>query len=55
VLPKMLDPRLGVDASKTLQWVFTRTRCGAASPAAATSLRVVLPTKERVCLTLSES
>lgn len=59
VLPKMLDPKLGVDASKTSQWVFTRISCGGGSPssvsAAASSLRVVLPTKEEICLTLSAS
>ncbi|MFI5349440.1 MAG: hypothetical protein ACHQ2Z_07845 [Elusimicrobiota bacterium] len=54
VLPKMLDPKLGVDASKTAQWVFTRVQCAGAPPAsAADALRVVLPTKEEVCLTLS--
>jgi hypothetical protein len=54
VLPKMLDPKLGVDASKTAQWVFTRVQCGSAAGAAAPdALRVVLPTKEEVCLTLS--
>ena len=54
VLPKMLDPKLGVDASKTAQWVFTRVKCAGAAPAdASDALRVVLPTKEEVCLTLS--
>jgi hypothetical protein len=55
VLPKMLDPKLGVDASKTAQWVFTRVRCAQAPAAADSGLRVVLPTKEEVCLTLSAS
>ena len=56
VLPKMLDPKLGMDESKTAQWVFTRVQCAGASPkSAADGLRVVLPTKEEVCLTLSAS
>jgi hypothetical protein len=55
VLPKMLDPKLGVDPSKTAQWVFTRVRCERASPEPADGLRVVLPTKEEICLTLSAS
>ena len=56
VLPKMLDPVLGVDDSKTAQWVFTRVQCAGAAPAsAAGGLRVILPTKEEVCLTLSAS
>ena len=56
VLPKMLDPKLGVDASKTAQWVFTRVACGGAAPSSASAsseMRVVLPTKEEVCLSLS--
>ena len=55
VLPKMLDPKLGVDASKTAQWVFTRVRC--ADAAASAAVRVVLPTKgkEEVCMSLSSS
>jgi hypothetical protein len=53
VLPKMLDPKLGVDAAKTQQWVFTKVSCGAA--ASADEMRVVLPTKEEVCLSLSAS
>lgn len=56
VLPKMLDPKLGIDPAKTAQWVFTRMSCTAAAPAAADSMgemRVVLPNKEEVCLSLS--
>ena len=55
VLPKMLDPKLGVDPSKTAQWVFTRVRCRDAAPERADGLRVVLPTKEEICLALSAS
>lgn len=59
LLPKMLDPKLGVDASKTAQWVFTRIQCAGGSPssasAGASGLRVVLPTSEEICLTLSAS
>lgn len=52
VLPKMLDPGLGVDAAKTAQWVFTRTSCSSH----AAGLRVFLPNKDkqRICLTLSD-
>jgi len=56
VLPKMLDPKLGIDPAKTAQWVFTRVNCSAAAPAAAGSMgemHVVLPNKEEVCLSLS--
>lgn len=58
VLPKMLDPKLGIDPAKTAQWVFTRVNCtAAAAPAASASsmgeMRVVLPNKEEVCLSLS--
>lgn len=54
VLPKMLDPKLGIDPAKTAQWVFTRVSC-ADVPASSSSggLRVVLPNKEEVCLSLS--
>ena len=55
VLPKMLDPKLGVDAAKTAQWVFTRVQCAGPAPAAAGGLRVVLPNKEEVCLALAAS
>lgn len=51
VLPKMLDPKLGIDPAKTEQWVFTKIQC---APAAG-GMRVVLPTKEEVCLSLSAS
>jgi hypothetical protein len=52
ILDKMLDPeRLPVDASRTRQVVFSRVACGAR----AAGLRILLPTKERVCLRLSES
>jgi hypothetical protein len=50
VLPKMLDPKLGIDAEKTEQHVFTRIPC---APSAA--MRVVLPTQEEVCLSLAAS
>lgn len=51
ILDKMLDPgRVAVDPAKTVQWVFTRVSC-AGAPASA--LRVTLPTREAVCLTLS--
>ena len=50
VLDKMIDPALlPVDASKTTQWVFSRVECGAAADE---PLRVVLPTREAVCLAL---
>jgi hypothetical protein len=53
VLPKMLDPKLGVDASKTAQWVFTRVSCAGSASASSNEMRVVLPNKEEVCLSLS--
>ena len=58
VLPKMLDPKLGIEPAKTEQWVFTRVRCenaptSASASAASGDLRVVLPNKEEVCLSLS--
>jgi hypothetical protein len=55
VLPKMLDPKLGVNAEKTRQWVFTKVSCAGAPASEAGGLRVVLPTKEEVCLSLSAS
>jgi hypothetical protein len=55
VLPKMLDPKLGIDPAKTAQWVFTRVSCSGAAPASGAlgEMRVVLPSKEEVCLSLS--
>lgn len=49
ILSKMLDSeRLGLDLTRAEQWVFTRSEsCGAQG------LSVVLPTGERVCLSLS--
>jgi hypothetical protein len=57
ILDKMLDPALlPVDAAKSLQLVFTRKDCEAAPPAAdSKELRILLPTKEAVCLSLSAS
>ena len=57
ILDKMLDPKLvPIDAAKTRQWVFTRVACGAALPAPESgALRIVLPTREKVCLALSAS
>ncbi|HEX4047846.1 MAG TPA: hypothetical protein VH309_08430 [Elusimicrobiota bacterium] len=55
ILDKMLDPALvGLDPSKTKQWVFTRIPCeaGTFSPDSA-DIRVVLPTKQPVCLALA--
>lgn len=57
VLPKMLDPKLGIDPAKTAQWVFTRVSCSASAPEASSSsmgeMKVVLPNREEVCLSLS--
>jgi hypothetical protein len=55
VVPKMLDAdRLGIDDSRSQQWVFTRQPCSAAPPADDDPTLVVrLPTSERVCLALS--
>jgi hypothetical protein len=55
ILDKMLDPELvPVDPSKTVQIVFTRMDCGrAALTPDSADLRVVLPTQEPVCLSLS--
>jgi hypothetical protein len=55
ILDKMLDPRLvSVDPAKTVQYVFTRIDCGRASLAPdSADMRVVLPTREAVCLSLS--
>jgi hypothetical protein len=57
ILDKMLDPALlDVDVAKTKQWVFTRVPCAGSSPSAdAKGLRILLPTKEAVCLALSAS
>jgi hypothetical protein len=57
ILDKMLDPALvAVDISKTKQWVFTRKTCGADPiPPDSPDIRVVLPTKEAVCLALEGS
>ena len=55
ILDKMLDPELlAIDPAKTVQYVFTRIDCGRASlePGSA-DMRVVLPTREAVCLSLS--
>ena len=57
ILDKMLDPALvALDVSKTKQWVFTRIPCGG-DPIAPDSrdIRVLLPTKESVCLSLAGS
>jgi hypothetical protein len=52
ILDKMLDPALvPLDVSRTKQWVFTRVSCGSAPD----DLRVLLPTREAVCLALSET
>jgi hypothetical protein len=54
ILDKMLDPdRVSIDPSKTVQYVFTRVACGRASPAPGSEMRVVLPTREAVCLSLA--
>ena len=57
ILDKMLDPALlSVDVAKTKQWVFTRVACAAAPQEAdSKGLRILLPTKEAVCLDLSAS
>ncbi len=52
ILYKMLDPKLlGFDDTRTEQWVFTRESCSSA----AGLLRVVLPTREPICLSLSKT
>jgi hypothetical protein len=57
ILDKMLDPALlHVDVAKTKQWVFTRVPCTAVPPSTdSKGLRILLPTKEAVCLALSVS
>src|SRR5262249_32181839 len=52
ILDKMLDPELlGSAVAESRQWAFTRPGCAARRPGSA--LRVTLPTREEVCLTLS--
>jgi hypothetical protein len=54
ILDKMLDPgRVSIDPAKTVQYVFTRVECGRASPAPDSEMRVLLPTREAVCLSLA--
>ena len=54
ILDKMLDPgRVAIDPAKTVQYVFTRVACGRASPAPDSEMRVLLPTREAVCLSLT--
>jgi len=57
ILDKMLDPTLvPIDPAKSRQWVFTRVACAAAPLAPDSSgLRILLPTRETVCLSLSAS
>jgi hypothetical protein len=57
ILDKMLDPALvAVDVAKTRQWVFTRVPCAGARPSPdSKDLRILLPSKEAVCLSLSAS
>lgn len=57
ILDKMLDPALvGLDPSKTKQWVFTRIPCRAGTFAPdSPDIRVLLPTKRPVCLELAGS
>jgi hypothetical protein len=54
ILDKMLDgSRLGLDVSRSEQWVFTRESCPADESAPA--LRVKLPKGDRICLSLSRT
>jgi len=54
ILDKMLDPgQVSIDPAKTVQYVFTRVGCGRPSPAPDTEMRVVLPSREPVCLSLA--
>lgn len=54
ILDKMLDPALlSVDPAKTVQYVFTRVDCGASSSPNGPPMRIVLPTREAVCLSLA--
>jgi hypothetical protein len=55
ILDKMLDPGLvTVDTAKTVQYVFTRVKCGRDSATLdSDEMRVVLPTQEAVCLSLA--
>ncbi len=57
ILDKMLDPALlPIDFAKTRQWVFTRVACGGTPPSPESqNLRILLPTQETVCLSLSAS
>lgn len=57
ILDKMLDPsRVAIDVARTRQWVFTRVPCADhAPPPRGADLRIVLPTRETVCLALSAS
>lgn len=56
ILDKMLDPALvSIDPEKTVQYVFTRIDCAGASLAPdSANMRVLLPTREAVCLSLSQ-
>lgn len=65
ILDKMLDgKRLGLDTSRSEQWVFTREPCARGAPRSDHSsgraspppmLRVTLPDRGRVCLALSRT
>lgn len=55
ILDKMIAPELlAVDVSKTRQWVFTKVPCPPASgPEDPRVLRIILPTREEICLASS--
>jgi len=59
IIDKMLDPALvGAETAYSVQWVFTRVDCAAKprpAPASGDPIDILLPTGERICLTLSAS
>lgn len=53
IVDKMLDPALvGATAEGSLQWVFTRVDCGPPPAPSEPPMVIVLPTGQKVCLTL---
>ena len=57
IIDKMLDPlSIGADTTRSDQWVFTRSACGAGGPAADDNgIQVRVPGEGRVCLSLTRS
>jgi hypothetical protein len=57
ILDKMLDPALlPIDPARTMQWVFAHVPCTDIPPSSDSKLlRILLPTRETVCLALSST